>query len=112
MLIKKFGYAIAGICYAVRYDRGFRTQVVIGTIGVGLVWYFGRPLSEFDVALLALATCLVLITELQNSAFEHALDRLHPGQDRQVGRSKDMAAGTVLMAALFAILVGAIILVF
>lgn len=47
----------------------------------------------------------MLITELQNSSFELALDRLHPELHDTIGKSKDMAAGAVLTAGFFLIFV-------
>lgn len=102
---KKFAHSLTGVAHATVADTSFRAQLIVGSLGILLVWYFGRPLSKLDLILMALATLLVLITELQNSAFEHALDHLHPEQHGMIGRSKDMAAGAVLLAALFALVV-------
>jgi diacylglycerol kinase len=52
----------------------------------------------------------VLITELQNTSFEEALDHLHPELHDKIGRSKDMAAGAVLTAGIFLALVMLVIL--
>jgi diacylglycerol kinase len=48
---------------------------------------------------------LILITELQNSALEYALDHLHPDTHENIGRSKDMAAAAVLLAGLLLLIV-------
>jgi diacylglycerol kinase len=58
---------------------------------------------------LMLSWMLVLITELQNSSFESALDRIHPDRHDDIGKSKDMAAGAVFVAGLFALFVVLII---
>ncbi len=111
-LIRRFYYASSGIYAALRLDRSFQIQVVIGVPTALAVGYFGRPLNEIDVVLLTLACVLVLITELQNSAFESALDALHPEQHVAIKHGKDMAAGAVLLAAIFAIIVAVKILFF
>jgi diacylglycerol kinase len=54
---------------------------------------------------LALSYALILITELQNTSFEKALDRLHPELHDDIGASKDIAAAAVLTAGLFALVV-------
>lgn len=104
-LISRLRYAFAGIFYAVVHDSSFRTQVIIGLPLVLLVAYLGAPLREVEVAMLIGAYWLVLITELQNTSFEAALDRLHPELHDEIGRSKDMAAGAVLLAALLLLIV-------
>jgi diacylglycerol kinase len=110
--IKRFYFALYGIYSALRYDRSFQIQTFIGIPAAIVIGYFGRPLSELDLFLLILATALVLITELQNSAFETALDKLHPAQHTAIKHGKDMAAGAVLVAALFAALVAGKVLFF
>ena len=103
--LKRFPYAFAGLWYALKNDFSYRLQVIgIGTF-LAVFVYLLSPLSEMELLFLGLAYALVLITELQNSSFEAALDRLHPELHDDIGRSKDMAAGAVLLAALFALLV-------
>jgi len=109
---RKFFYSIKGILQAIKYDSGFRAQLLIGGPGLVLVWYFGRPLSEIDIVWLVLATLLVLITELQNSAFESALNHLHPEKHHNIGHSKDMAAGAVLLSTVLAVVIAVVIVWF
>lgn len=103
--IRRFKYALGGIWYALKTDRSYRLQF----LGIGMVVlifsYWQWPLSQAELLFLGLAYALVLITELQNSSFEAALDHLHPEAHEQVGKSKDMAAGAVLTAGLFLLLV-------
>lgn len=111
-MIRKFSHTLRGLYYATRRDKGFQWQLIVGFIGLGAVWFFGRPLSELDIFMMVLATVVVLITELQNSSFEHALDRVHPDQHHLIGHSKDMAGAAVLLAALFAVFVGVLVVFF
>ena len=106
---RRFRFALAGIFYALRHDFSFRWQVVLiglALIGVG---YLAQPLSQFELFALILAYGLVLITELQNSALEEALDHLHPELHDRIGRTKDMAAGSVLLAGFIAIAIVALV---
>ncbi|OGG65827.1 hypothetical protein A3I99_00065 [Candidatus Kaiserbacteria bacterium RIFCSPLOWO2_02_FULL_45_11b] len=101
----RFPHALRGLVYASRFDFGFKTQLYgILTILAG-VFYFVKPLTETELLFLVLGYFLILITELQNSALEVALDHLHPTLHEQVGRSKDMAAGAVFLAGLFLFIV-------
>jgi undecaprenol kinase len=108
MLIKylnRFPHALRGICYALKNDFGFRTQVYGIGVVVAFCIYFFSTLSGSELLFLVLAYFLILITELQNSALETALDRLHPELHDNIGKSKDMAAGAVLLAGLFLLFV-------
>ena len=103
--LQSFPHAIRGILFALKNDFGFRKQFY----GIGLVliagFYFLTPLSSTEFLFITLAYVLILITELQNSALEAALDKLHPELHQTIGVSKDMAAGAVLFAGLFLVIV-------
>ncbi|MCU0678298.1 MAG: diacylglycerol kinase [Candidatus Pacebacteria bacterium] len=102
--LRRLSFARAGIRYAVRTDKSFRLQWYgIGSI-VALALYLLAPLSASEFLFIVLAYFLILITELQNSALEYALDHLHPETHDNIGRSKDMAAGAVLLAGLFLVI--------
>lgn len=107
--LRRFPYAFAGVFFALRHDFSFKFQVILGALFFGIVGYLCAPLSNFEVFALGLAYVLILITELQNSALEEALDHLHPELHMRIGRTKDMAAGSVLLAAFFALFVVAIV---
>ncbi len=106
---RRFPFALKGIYSALKNDFSFKTQFFGGILFASIFSYLVWPLSQVEVLFLALAYALVLITELQNSSFEAALDRLHPDMHDDIGKSKDMAAGAVLIAGLFALLVVATI---
>lgn len=110
-LYNRFRHACRGITHALCTDRSYRLQVVAGGVIVLIVSYVFHPLSELEAFFLLLSWVLVLITELQNSSFEAALDKIHPELHDQIGKSKDMAAGAVLTAGLFALFVVVMILV-
>lgn len=102
--LRRLGFARAGIRYAIRTDKSFRLQWYgVGSI-LAIALYLLSPLSTNEFLFLVLAYFLILITELQNSALEYALDHLHPETHDNIGRSKDMAAGAVLLAGLFLVI--------
>lgn len=103
--IWRIRHASRGILHAFLNDYSFRLQVIFGTTFIFIFWLCVRPLSESEFFFLTLSWILVLITELQNSSFESALDRVHPELHDRIKESKDMAAGSVLIAGLFAFLV-------
>jgi len=103
--LRSFPHAFRGITYALTNDFGFRKQFYgIGILLVIVISFF-YPLTSSELLFIGLAYALILITELQNSALEAALDKLHPELHETIGVSKDMAAGAVLIAGLFLVLV-------
>ncbi len=98
---RRVSHPIRGIRHALMHDRSYQSQVIGGVIVLSLYSYFFAPFTQTEVLFLALAWILILITELQNSSFEEALDTLHPELHESIGRSKDMAAGAVLIAGFF-----------
>lgn len=108
----RFKNALAGIKHALRHDASYRQQFYgIGLI-LALFLYFTRPISDTEILFVALAYTLILITELQNSSLEEALDHMHPEKHDMIGRSKDMAAGAVLTAGFFLLFVLSVITFF
>jgi diacylglycerol kinase len=105
---RRFGYALKGYCSAFRSDRNFRLQVYASLFYVVFAWLVW-PLSQTEMLFLALSYTLIFVTELQNTSFEKALDRLHPELHDEIGASKDIAAAAVLTTGLFALLVVLII---
>lgn len=103
--LKRFYFCGRGIVYATLFDRSFGLQVFVGAPMVGLIIWLGWPLSELEWWLVGISYTLILITELQNSAFEATLDHVHPEQHPAIGFSKDMIAGSVLIAGLLALAV-------
>lgn len=103
--LNRFPHACRGIVHAAANDFGFRTQLYLGSATALVVTFLFRPLSNFECLFILLAWALILITELQNSALEIALDRLHPELHDDIKHSKDMAAGAVLTAGAFLVIV-------
>ena len=104
-LFKKFSHPIRGIMYALAHDAGFQFQIALCTTVLGIFIYLFRPFTQTESLFLGAAYFLVLITELQNSSFEQALDKLHPEIHDAIKRSKDMAAGAVLLSGFFLLFV-------
>jgi undecaprenol kinase len=111
-LLKKFTHPIRGILYALMHDAGFQFQIVLGVILLGFFIYFFSPFTQIEILFLGLAFFLILITELQNSSFEEALNKLHPEIHDSIRKSKDMAAGAVLLAGFFLLFVMGMIVLF
>ena len=68
-------------------------------------------LGRLDWALLTVAIALVWVTEAINTAIESVVDMCSPEIHPLAKRAKDVAAGAVLLASLFAVILGAMVLV-
>jgi len=102
-LLTRFSHPLRGIVHAIKHDQSFQTQVIGGILFLFVTWLLLKPLAAWEWLFIGLAWTLILITELQNSALEEALDRMHPELNEKIGRSKDMAAGAVLLAFMYTI---------
>lgn len=99
--LSRFPHAIRGIIYATLNDSSYRHQLYLSAIVIIGYLYFITPLDKFEFLFILLACALILITELQNSAIEAALNRLHPELHESIKQSKNMASGAVLTAGIF-----------
>lgn len=109
--LRRFPHAIRGFSYALTSDFSFRTQFYGGGIVVGLLLWLLPTVTGAELLFLFFGWSLLLITELQNSAMEAALDKLHPELHDAIKQSKDMAASSVLVAGfLFALIVVVLII--
>jgi diacylglycerol kinase (ATP) len=108
-LVASFGHALRGVVEVAARERNMKLHVLAG-LGVGLL---GSEVALPLGARLALVVCvaLVLAGEMLNSALESLVD-LHTRELREEARRvKDAAAGTVLVFAAGAALVGLVVVV-
>ena len=71
--------------------------------------YFASPLSPSEFLFLLLSFTLIMMAELINTAFERALERLHPERHELIGATKDIASAAVFIAVCFALVVISVI---
>ena len=110
-LFMSFGYAFRGIFRTVANERNLRVHItcVIYMVSILLFtdWF---TLSRTDWAVLMLACSGVIGGEIVNTAIENAVN-LASKEYTEYGKiAKDAAAGAVLISAVFAVIVGFIIL--
>lgn len=99
--MKRFSYAIHGIYIALRHDHSVQLHILIGAVCIPLLFFILHPLQQWEFLILLLGWFLILITEIQNSSLEEALDKLHPERHDNIKKSKDMAAGAVLLSGIY-----------
>ncbi len=106
---KSFVYAFRGIVMLLRGEHNAWIHSVAAVVAVTLGLWLGLSALEW----VAVAMCIgaVLAAEAFNSAIEALSDRVSPGYDEAVRRTKDLAAGGVLLTAVAAFVVGLIVFV-
>lgn len=107
MFLRSFIYAMAGWRSAVRTQRNFRIHLLVTVMVVVAGYHFSISRTEWCFVLLCIG--LVLSAELFNSSIETMIDLVHPERHPLAGRTKDMAAGAVLITAIMAVIIGLII---
>ena len=107
--LESFRYAFRGILALIRYEHNFRIHLVILT-AVILAGLFFR-ISVTDWLAIVFVSALVLVSESLNSSVEYLSDALRPEPDERIRNAKDIAAASVLIAAISSIITGLIIFV-
>jgi diacylglycerol kinase (ATP) len=106
-LIRSFGFAFKGVAYATSSQLNFRIH--LGATVLAIIAGFALHISVDEWQWVALSITLVLVTEIFNTMIETLVDLVSPGYNEKAGHIKDMSAGAVVIAALFAIITGLII---
>ncbi|WP_328800357.1 diacylglycerol kinase family protein [Paenibacillus sp. LX16] len=99
-----FRYAAEGVMYALRTQVNMRIHVVVALLVIvaGLTLH----ISRLDWLFVCVAIVIVIVAELFNTAVEAAVDLISPDIHPLAKAAKDTAAGAVLLAAVFAVIIG------
>lgn len=104
---KSFKNAIRGIYFCIKEERSFRIHI-IAVIYV-LIFSFVYGIRAFEYVTLIVLFALVLFAEIMNSVIE-ALFNMHAKcYNAYAKNAKDMAAGAVLIIAVFSIILAVFI---
>ena len=102
-----FKYAFEGIISTIKEERNMFIHFLISIIVVIAGFYVRLSLNEWLICLLLFA--LVFSLELINTAIENTVDLVTTKKNKKAKIAKDAAAGAVLIAAIFASIIGIII---
>lgn len=104
---RSFRYAFRGIWLVARYENNARVHMLASVLAVcaGLICGLSRDEWLWTVAAIA----LVWVCETFNTAFEKLVDLVSPDFNPKAGAVKDLSAGAVLIAAMFAFTTGMLI---
>jgi diacylglycerol kinase (ATP) len=102
-----FGYAFAGLGYLFRTQRNAQIHAAITLVVLLAGAVLGIGQTEWLALVVMIA--LVLAAEGINTAIEAVVDLASPQRHPLAKIAKDVAAGTVLLCAIFAVIVGMIV---
>lgn len=107
--IKSFDYSIQGIITFFKNEHNARIHAAAAILVIVLGWYFKLTLMEW--CWITLAIGLVFISEMFNTAIEYLTDLVSPEIQPLAKKTKDVASGAVLIAALVAVFIGLFIFI-
>lgn len=105
--LKSVGFAFKGALLLLKTEASIKIQFTIGLLMTVAGFYFHISNTEWMVQLLAIG--LVMTAESLNTAIEEVANFIHPERHVKIGLIKDLAAGAVFIASVFAIFIGFII---
>jgi diacylglycerol kinase (ATP) len=112
MKIKRFtdslNHAVDGIIYAFKTERNLKIHFVI-TLGV-LFTCLVLDLRTSEVLMVFFAIALVIVAEMFNTAIETFVDIMISTHEPRVRVAKDVAAGSVLIAVINALVVSYLVI--
>lgn len=102
-----FKHAFRGLLIMLSKERNFKIQLVffIAVLILGFIF----QISSTDWIILLLTSALVLSLEIINSAIEKTCDLISKQTNKQIKNIKDISAAAVLLAVLFAVIIGVMI---
>lgn len=102
-----FKYAGQGIVTLIKSEPNARIHLFLMSVAIILGFIF--DITRFEWLILVLTFAMVLAAEAFNTAFEFLTDLVSPDYHELAGKTKDVAAGAVLLTAIGAFIVGCII---
>lgn len=107
--LKSFKYGFDGIASAVRSERNMKIHIMIMILVIIAGFLLKITMGEWIACIILFG--MVIAGELMNTAIELVVDIIMPYQHEKARRVKDIAAGSVLVSAIAAAVVGFIIFV-
>ena len=106
-LIKSFQHAFCGILTSFVIGRNIKVHYIAALAAILGGLYFG--ISKVEFLIILLVSTQVICLEMVNTAIERTVDLVTSEYHIYDKIAKDVAAGAVLVAAIFATIIGGII---
>ena len=104
LLLKTLSYGFNGILYTLKHERNMVIHFLVMTLVIIAGIVFKITFVEWGVCFVLFA--LVLSLELMNTALENVVDLVTEEKKQKAKIAKDAAAGAVLVAAIFSVIIG------
>ncbi|HWJ03423.1 MAG TPA: diacylglycerol kinase family protein [Verrucomicrobiae bacterium] len=108
-LLASFRYAFRGLFQVCKTERNMKIHLAAAVLALALSGFFHVSRQEF--LMICLAITLVMTAEAFNTALEKVVDLVSPDYHPLAGQAKDIAAGAVLITAIFSVVVGLFIFI-
>jgi diacylglycerol kinase (ATP) len=102
-----FRYAFAGLRYLLWTQRNAKIHTALGLLAIALG--VALEIDRYEWLALTLTIAIVLAAEGVNTAIEAAVDLASPAYHPLAKIAKDVGAGTVLLTAVAAVIVGMLV---
>lgn len=107
--VQSFRYAFNGIKLLIQSEHNAWIHCFAAVCVVTAAWFFQITREEWIAIVIVIG--LVLAAEAVNSSIETLADVVSPDYNETIKRTKDLAAGAVLLLAIAAAIVGLLIFV-
>lgn len=101
------GHAMDGISYTISHERNFRIEIIAACLVTAFSYFLKVSVIEWCILLLTIS--LVLVLEMVNTAIERTVDLVTKDYYELAKNAKDVAAGAVLVASMFSVVLGILI---
>lgn len=107
--VKSFKYALKGLklFFKTQHNAWIHLSAFVLIVASGC--YF--KLNKMEWVAILFAAGFVFTAEIINTSIEFLTDHVSPAKHEQAGKVKDLAAAAVLIAAITALLIGALIFI-
>lgn len=105
--LNSFKYALKGIRLLFQAEPNAKIHLAFTFVVISAGFFFSINITEWCLIILAIA--MVLCAEGMNTAIEYLTDLVSPNFHNLAGKTKDVAAGAVLIAAIGAATIGGLI---
>ncbi|MGE7942872.1 diacylglycerol kinase family protein [Lysinibacillus xylanilyticus] len=106
--IRSFGYAFEGIVTACK-EQNFKSHLL--SAGIVLIAGYFTGLSRVEWYIVLILIALMFALEIVNTAIERVVDLASPKKHPLAKQAKDLAAGAVLVFAVFSAIIGLLIFI-
>lgn len=105
--LKSIKYAFNGAFLLIKKEPSIKVQACIAAIVTIAGFFFNISATEWVIQFMAIG--MVMSIEGINTAIEEIANFIHPEYHSKIGFIKDISAGAVFIAAVFASIIGLII---